>query len=174
MKLNKLQWKQYGRIAIFIDAANIIYSCRDLGWQIKYKRLKEYFEKNVRLIDIHFYFAKREESQKDDKFLGVLAQLGFELKVRRLKIFSKKNGSRDTKGNVDGELIVDMLRLHKQFDTAVLMSGDSDFVHAVKYLRELGKRVIVISSRGHVAKELIDTANKFLYLNDFKKDWSFK
>ena len=44
---NIIDWRQYGRIAVFIDVANVIYSLRDLGWRIDYKKLQKYFKNNV-------------------------------------------------------------------------------------------------------------------------------
>jgi len=174
MKLNRINWKKLGRIIIFIDAANIIYSCKDLGWHIKYKRLKDYFETRARLIKIYFYTARHDDFEGLNKLLAVLAKLGIQVKSRQLKIYKQRDGTQDVKGNVDGELIVDMMRFRKRYDTAILMSGDSDFVHIVDYLRELGKKIIIISSRGHVSKDLIDVADLFLYLDDFKQYWSFE
>jgi hypothetical protein len=34
-----------GRVAVFIDAANMIYCHKDLGWKIDFKKVKKYFEK---------------------------------------------------------------------------------------------------------------------------------
>ena len=48
---NIIDWRQYGRIAVFIDVANVIYSLRDLGWRIDYKKLQKYFKNNVKLVD---------------------------------------------------------------------------------------------------------------------------
>ena len=33
-----------GKVAVFIDAANILYSQQTLGWRVDYQRLKTYFE----------------------------------------------------------------------------------------------------------------------------------
>ena len=100
-----------GRVAVFVDAANVIYSCRTLGWHIKYEKLQKYFENKCRLVDIYFYYAKNEDSDYDAKLLGVLVGLGFKVRSRKQKIFKNQDGTRDVKGNIDGELIVDMMRL---------------------------------------------------------------
>ena len=38
-----------GRVYVFVDAANILYSQQSLGWRVDYKKLLEYF-KNVDLF----------------------------------------------------------------------------------------------------------------------------
>ena len=173
MKLEKINWRKFGRVVIFIDAANIIYSCKSLGWKIKYERVLKYFKKYCRLIDIYFYSAKKEGFEKSEKFIEIITGLGFKVRLRQLKIFRCEDGSPDPKGNIDGELIVDMIRFKERYDTAILMSGDSDFKYAIDYLRENHKRVVIISTKYHVSKELIDSANLYINLRDFKIFWAF-
>jgi uncharacterized LabA/DUF88 family protein len=50
-----IKWSEYGRIAVFIDVANVIYSLKDLGWRIDYKRLQQYFKEHSKLVDVYFY-----------------------------------------------------------------------------------------------------------------------
>jgi uncharacterized LabA/DUF88 family protein len=62
----------------------------------------------------------------------------------------------------------------KQFDTAVIMSGDSDFISLVNLLRGNRKRVIIISTRWHVAKDLIQASNYYCDINRFRNVWELK
>ena len=41
-----------GRVFVFVDAANILYSQQTLRWRVDYKKLKEYFEKECGLKGI--------------------------------------------------------------------------------------------------------------------------
>ena len=59
----------------------------------------------------------------------------------------------------------------KDYDTGVLMSGDSDFVSLVNLLRGNGKKVIIISTRWHVAKDLIQAADYYVDINKFRTFW---
>lgn len=56
----------------------------------------------------------------------------------------------------------------------LLMSGDSDFVSLVNLLRGNGKKVIIVSTRWHVAKDLIQAANHYFDINKFKAVWKLK
>lgn len=165
MKLSKINWQQFGRVIVFIDAANIIYSCNDLGWRIAYKKLQEYFQQNTDLVDIYFYSGREPKNSKQESFLAMLSRKGFKLRVKQVK--TRKDSSQ--KSNVDVDLAVDMLLLMEQYDTAVLMSGDGDYQAAVDAVQAKGKQVVVISTRKHIAKELIDSADLFIWLNDFRQ-----
>lgn len=52
----------------------------------------------------------------------------------------------------------------------MLVSGDSDFEPLVKYLRDIQKKVIVVSSRGHISRELIKCANEYLPLERIRDE----
>ncbi len=53
------------------------------------------------------------------------------------------------------------------------MSGDSDFVSLVNLLKGNGKKVIIISTRWHVAKDLINAADYYMDINKFKDFWEY-
>ena len=73
---------------------------------------------------------------------------------------------RHAKANLDVEIAVDMLSLAGRYDTAVLVSGDEDFVYAVNAVAYKGCRVEVAGFRSNTAPRLIDVADFFIDLGD--------
>jgi uncharacterized LabA/DUF88 family protein len=151
------------RIAVFIDAANILYSQQSLGWQVDYKKLSAYFKKNFNLIFLGFYYGVIKENVGQQKFFEMLKDRGYSLKTKPVKYIKTKKGT-ILKGNLDIEIAFDILRLQNKYDTCVLMSGDSDFEIILKYLREKGKKVIVFSTKNHISIELIRNCDKYFDL----------
>lgn len=76
------------------------------------------------------------------------------------------NGAEVCDKNGDVEIAVDVIEMTGKFDTLVLFSGDSDFNYLIKILRGKGKRAVVISTKYHISKELIESGNKYI---DLKK-----
>jgi hypothetical protein len=70
------------------------------------------------------------------------------------------------KANLDVEIAVDMLSLAGRYDTAVLVSGDEDFVYAVNAVAYKGCRVEVAGFRSNTAPKLIDVADCFIDLGE--------
>lgn len=167
----KVLWENYGRVMIFIDAANVVYSLKDLGWKIDYKRFQKYFVRRVNLIDIYFYTAFFDNDAGRKNMLEMLSRKGFKIRSKEVKVIRKTDGGVLHKANCDVELTMDAMLLHSEFDTAILMSGDSDFVPLIKFLQSNKKKVLIISTRGHVARELIDSSDGFLHFDLFKSDW---
>ena len=87
---------------------------------------------------------------------------GFRVIQKELKTFY--DGSR--KANLDVEIAVDMLSLAGRYDTAVLVSGDEDFVYAVNAVAYKGCRVEVAGFRSNTAPKLIDVADYFIDLGE--------
>jgi hypothetical protein len=97
---------------------------------------------------------------------------GFRVIQKELKTFY--DGTR--KANLDVEIAVDMLSLAGRYDTAVLVSGDEDFVYALNAVAYKGCRVEVAGFRSNTAPRLIDVADFFIDLGDIaelvRKDMS--
>jgi len=103
----------------------------------------------------------------------MLADRGFTLRTKPVKYIKSRKGM-ILKGNLDVELTLDMSQLTNKYDCAILLSGDSDFEALVRFVRSKGKQVIVISSRWHIAKELIQAAHVYIPLEKLRKDWERK
>jgi uncharacterized LabA/DUF88 family protein len=85
---------------------------------------------------------------------------GYHIRLGDL-VGSKKKTRRQKK--VDVQLAVDMLSnaFSNNYDNAILVSGDLDFVPAVEEIFRLGKRVIVAAHSSSCAQELKDVADQF-------------
>ena len=162
-----------GKIAIFIDASNIFYSQKTLGWRVDYKKLKNYFAKEGKIYGLFFYTGFVGKATKQTKFLKHLRKLGYHVLAKEVKFVKIANGKFIPKGNLDVEMAVDMTTKCNEFDSALVMSGDGDFAYAIDYLKQRHKQVIVISTRGHIARELLKRA-KYIDLRKLKKEIEFE
>lgn len=160
-----------GRVYVFIDIENVFYSQKNLGWKISYEKLMEYFKKECKEVKCFAYSGLDENNTGQKKFLDMLEINGY---VVRTKIVKKINLGRDRykwKSNLDIELALEMIDLSDKYDTVILMSGDSDFATPLDKIKQKGKRVIVMSTRGRVARELLERA-KYIDIRKLRKEIS--
>ena len=151
-----------GKVAVFIDAANIESSVRDEGFKLNHRKLSGFLRRRLNLI--HFgYYTVGFKTRNHQNFLKFLKRAHFTVKVKPLKIIREVR-----KANFDVEIAVDVMDLRQDFDTMILLSGDSDFDYLVKRIKKENKKVIVISLRRHIALELIKSADKYIPLTKFK------
>lgn len=148
------------RVAFFIDAPNLYFAARDLGLDIDWHKLIRVLLGNARFADAYFYAP----GNLDAGFLDNLARSGYTIRRKPIKIIhDHATGERLTKANLDTDIILDMITTAPTFDVAYLASGDSDFARVIEYLRQHGRRVYVLSSRGTLSRELTRCANKPIY-----------
>ena len=147
---------------VFIDAANMLYSQRTLRWRIDYKKLLDYFKNECELRGIYLYTGRVGDNQKQNAFLQKLIGFGYRVKAKEVKRIKIAKDTYTWKGNLDVELTIDVIGNLNNLETLVLMSGDSDFAPLLDMAKQHKKQVLVISTKGHVAKELLNRAK---YIN---------
>src|SRR3978361_290445 len=164
------------RVALFIDGANRDSASRNLGFDVDYRNLLEFFKKKAHVIRAYYYSAvlETEEYSPLKPLTDWLAYNGYSLVTKPAKEFTDAAGRRRVKGNMDIEVAVDMLELADKIDHAVLFSGDSDFRRLVEAVQRKGVRVSVVSSvrtsPPMVADELRRQADEFLGLMGISAD----
>lgn len=161
-----------GRVYVFIDAANILYSQQTLHWRVDYKKLKDYFKEECDLQAIYFYTGRVGANDKQNSFLQKLKELEYIIRTKEVKRIKIGRNTYEWKGNLDAELVIDALKHSDDFDTFILMSGDSDFAPLLDELKERKKRVIVMSSKHHISIELIERA-KYINIRKLKDQIMF-
>jgi uncharacterized LabA/DUF88 family protein len=162
-----------GKIAVFIDAANLENSAKNLKIKINYRKLRSLLKNTGELIYLGFYSVTFANSAHRT-FLKSLKSRSYSVVTKPLKVITTKNLERGNirKVNFDVEIAVDAMRLKGEFNTLILFSGDSDFEYLIKYLRSEKKTIIVISSKYHISKELIRSCNKYFDLKKLKDEIS--
>ena len=159
------------RAALFIDAANVFYAQKTMGWEIDFEKVYQYFNKHFALYNAFYYSAEPQENE-DDKRLEYqrFSLMGYTMRTKPLKeIRDAKGRIAVKKANLDIEMAVDMFATQSNYDIAILFTGDSDFVRAVELLRMNGKQIFVFSTKGHSGMELINASDKFMDFQALKE-----
>ena len=166
------------RVALFIDGANLYSASRNLGFDVDYRSLLEFFRRKSNVLRAYYYSAliDTEEYSPLKPLTDWLAYNGYNLVTKTAREFTDATGRRRVKGNMDVELAVDMLELAPRIDHAVLFSGDSDFRRLVEAVQRQGVRVSVVSSirtsPPMVADELRRQADQFLELAEIAPEFT--
>lgn len=144
------------RLAVFVDGANFFYMQKDrLHWWIDPKRLLDWIKTLGDVVDAHYYVAVDDPIEpQQENFLKALTYMGYSLVTKQLRTISGENGHDRKKANLDVEIVLDMMNTLDHYDTAVLVSGDADFDRPLQVLRARGKKFLILSTPGFVAREI--------------------
>ncbi|WP_353860742.1 NYN domain-containing protein [Azospirillum formosense] len=157
---------------MFIDGANLYAAARSLGFDIDYKRLRDGFASEGRLVRAFYYTALVEDQEYSPirPLVDWLDYNGYTMVTKPTKEFTDASGRRKIKGNMDIELAIDVMEMAERVDHILLFSGDGDFRRLVEAVQRKGVRVSVISTvRSQppmVADELRRQADNFIELQD--------
>jgi len=155
-----------GRVAVFIDGANLFYAALQLGIEINYTRLLRSLTSDARLLRAFFYTGVDPTNEKQQSFLLWMRRNGYRVVTKELT--QLPDGSK--KADLDVEIAVDMMTLVGCYDTAILVSGDGDLAYAVNAVSYQGVRVEVVSLRAMTSDSLINYADSYIDLDTIKQD----
>ncbi|MGY2947299.1 uncharacterized LabA/DUF88 family protein/BMFP domain-containing protein YqiC [Thermostichus sp. MS-CIW-39] len=147
-------------LGVFIDAANLHASAQQWGSHLDYPSLLSWLAQGRSEMEVHVYSGVDRHNLAQRRFLRELRKQGYRVVTKPVVIHA--DGSR--KANLDGELIVDLMAMHSHYETVLLLSGDGDFVPALKHIRRQGCRLEVAAYRPNTNPALIRIADQFVDL----------
>ena len=144
------------RIVIFVDNSNIFKGFQKYNVQVDYEKLKNYITGNRKLEAIYLYegVVYPISSAKANWYKELGNRSGYIIKATFDKIVSK--GAIEKKVDINMAIDIVSLGYENIYDTAVLVSGDGDFVPVVKKVKEMGKEMEVWAFKYSLANALIE------------------
>lgn len=143
------------RVIIFIDGSNFYHSLKDtFGFhenEVDFEKMINILRNGRLLIGVYYYNAPLDRGYneeiywKQQKFFSELRKIpGFNVILCTLR--KRKGPKGEVKYSMKGDdinLAIDMVSFayENNYDTAVIVSGDGDFVPAIKKCQKLGKKV---------------------------------
>ena len=146
------------RGAVFVSAVR--YEPSVYVWSTK---LNNECTTNAKTIRKHYYTSVQGDRVAVDKIVDALREAGIE----HPSVFQKKGGQRSKR--VDISLATDML-LHacrRDYETAVLIAGDEDYVPLVEAVKDTGCRVFVWFLENGMSDPLRRAADRFANIEQY-------
>jgi len=174
--LTLLEVNMADRVMVFIDGSNLYHSLKhyfrktDLDTGKFCQRLVE----RRQLVRIYYYNARvgrKEEperyKQQQTFFDSINAIPYAELRLGRLVYNNWPNVPPYEKG-IDIQLATDMLMhsFRNNYDVAILVAGDNDYVGAVQAIKDTGKHAeIALFGKGGTSRQLREVADRVITVN---------
>lgn len=162
---------------IFIDGSNMYHSLKayfkrtDIDLACFNQKLLE----KRRLVRMYYYNAvvgKVEEPERykdQDKFFKSVAAIPYtELRLGRLVYTNQWPNSPPFEKGVDVQLATDMIThaFKNNYDVAILVAGDNDFVGAIQAVKDNGKHVeVALFGQERTSRQLRDVADRVIALD---------
>ena len=172
------------RVMIFIDGSNLYHSLKNIfnRTDLDIGKFCQQLLRRRKLIRIYYYNArvgKKEEPERYKHqqafFAGVNAIPYTELRLGRLVYNNWPNTPPYEKGT-DVQLATDMIthNYKNNYDVAILVAGDNDYVGAIQAVKDNGKHCeVALFGKQGTSRQLREVADRIIPLNSrfFKGGW---
>ncbi len=154
------------RVAIFIDGSNLYHALKDnIGrTDLNFSEFALKLAAGRKLVRTYYYNLQQDTVRNPDgareqgDFLNILRTMPYlEVRLGGLKM---SNGIMVEKG-VDIMLATDMVQYAYKdvYDTAIIVSGDSDYAYALQVVKNEGKHLEVAYMQSHASKDILELAD---------------
>ncbi len=164
------------RVMIFIDGSNLYHSLKSnfKRTDIDMGKFSNRLLDKRRLIRIYYYNARvgqREEPERyhdQQKFFSGITAIPYcELRLGRL-VYANWPGAPPYEKGVDIMLATDMIThsFKNNYDIAILVAGDNDYVGAIQAVKDNGKNLeVALFGKESSSRQLRITADNIISLN---------
>ena len=164
------------RVNVYIDGSNLYHTLRSVAGRIDvdFSRLAAKLVVNRRLVRVYYYNAPVDQTKEPErygsqqKFFQALRGIDyFEVILGRLIYRNWPNEPPYEKG-IDIKIATDML-VHghrRNYDTAILVTGDTDFADAIQAVKDLGHHVEVALPDLTGSQRLREVADRVILIDN--------
>jgi len=129
----------------FIDAQNLNLGVKSQGWKLDWSKFRQYLRNKYSVSEAYLFIGYKPGNQDlytDLQKKGYLVILKPTMELPDGKV----------KGNVDAELVLHAMVQYKNYEKAIIVSGDGDFFCLVEYLAKKNKLSHVLAPNKYYSK----------------------
>lgn len=155
--------KVVNEVYAFIDGQNLYQGVAEQGWKLDYARFRVYLKDKYKVTKAYLFIGYIPQNQD---LYTELQEAGYLLKFKPVLHL----GQNLKQGNVDADLVLNVMRYYKEYSGAVIITGDGDFDTTVKYLKKKGKLTVVLSPDSEKCSALLKIAaqDKIDFIDNLK------
>lgn len=171
----------------FIDSQNLNLGIQKNGWKMDWRKFRiflaeKYGVKNAYLFIGHM--PEHEDMYMQMHDLGFLVVLKPTLETNKslkdLQEIKEKaeaktdEPARTTKGNIDADLVLWVMKELKNYDKAIIVSGDGDFFSLVEFLQERHKLLHIMTPNWQYSSLLKPFERYIVRLDKLRRELAYK
>lgn len=148
-----MEKKKNKRVYAFIDSQNLNVSTQKFGWKMDWRKFRKFLKDKYGVTHAYLFIGYMPEMMDMYEFLHGLGYgivLKPTLEMNRLPDEEKAEvEKKPVKGNVDADLVLWTMKEIKNYQKAVLVTGDGDFYSLIEYLDQQNKLLRILTPNIH-------------------------
>lgn len=134
--------KEKKRVYAFIDSQNINMGVSAKKWTLDWRKFREYLKKKYGVEKAYLFIGYIDTNEELYKRLE---EDGFIVIYKKVLAVTKDDVT-TYKGNVDAEMVLHTMIEYPNYDSAVICTGDGDFLCLIEYLEKNNKLEKIIAA----------------------------
>lgn len=170
----------------FIDSQNVNVSTQKFGWKMDWRKFRRFLRDKYGVTQAYMFIGYVPEYEDMYEFLhdagySIVLKPTVDMNRPRDAVAqpqpeekTKSEEKKPIKGNVDAELVLWAMKELKNYDKAIIISGDGDFYCLVEYLSQQGKLLKLMPPNVHYSSLFKPYVKYIEHLGHYKRDLSYR
>ena len=153
----------------FIDGQNLNLGIQSLGWKLNFRPFRKYLAEKYSVNTAYYFIGYMPGNQL---LYSELQKAGYVLVFKP----TIPDESGDVKGNIDADLVLQVMIDFPNYDQALIVSSDGDFYSLVKHLYQNKKLRLVMSPYIETCSSLLkkEAKEKIVFMDNLRKKLEYK
>jgi uncharacterized LabA/DUF88 family protein len=172
---------QKPNVYAFIDSQNLNLGTQKVGWKMDWRKFRKYLADNYGVTHAYMFIGYMSENEALYEYmheLGFLVALKPTLDVTPHNPDGSKqeDGEEKTiiKGNIDADLVLYAMKELPNYDKAIIVSGDGDFLSLLEYLDEQQKLLHIMTPNWQYSSLLKGFEDKIIRIDQLKRELAYR
>jgi uncharacterized LabA/DUF88 family protein len=136
----------------FIDSQNLNVSVQKYGWKMNWKKFREFLTNRYGVTKAFMFIGYVPEHEDIYEKMhaagyGVVLKPTFDMSRPQAAEQAAKS-DKPVKGNIDADMVLWAMKEMRNYEKAIIVSGDGDFFGLVEYLAQQGKLLKILTPTG--------------------------
>src|SRR3989344_4909940 len=154
----------------FIDSQNLNLGVRSQGWKLDFRKFRQYLRNKYNVSKAYLFIGQ----VVGNELLYTTLQEADYILIFKPTLERKEGKKIIIKGNVDAELVLHTMIQYKNYNKAVIVSGDGDFHCLVEYLDQHSKLLRILTPNKYYSGLLRKYNNYIIRIDLLKKSLEIK
>jgi hypothetical protein len=163
----------------FIDSQNLNLGIQRAGWKLDWKKFRVFLKEKYNVENAYMFIGYLPENED---LYNQMHEAGYLVALKpTLEMFAtaEEQAREDkdkppTKGNVDAELVMFVMKELPNYDKAIIVSGDGDFYSLIEYLKDRKKLLHIMTPNWRYSTLLKPFESYIIRLDTLRGELSYR
>jgi uncharacterized LabA/DUF88 family protein len=170
--------KKTPTVYAFIDSQNLNLGVQKVGWKMDWRAFRAYLKDQFNVSKAYMFIGYMPENEP---LYEHMHELGYLIALKRTVDLSAGDKEREgeehkptVKGNIDADLVLYAMKELGNYDKAIIVSGDGDFVSLIEYLADQNKLLHIMTPNWQYSSLLKPWEHYIIRIDQLRNELAYK